>query len=146
MIANTSSLRLIIPDFPQVEAHGAGPEGVVIVAELLRSRGRGGVVVESGTEAADEGVKAPPRLAERAGARAWGHSHPEVRAGASVDLGFPELVEVSEEFEHVGAAALAQRHRRRPLVLEVLDEGYPVAPLLVLVSAAAALVLILRWW
>lgn len=59
------------------------------------------------------------------------------RADGGVDLGLAELVEVAEEFEDVGPAAPGERERGA-VVLEVLAEGVPVAPLLVLVAAAGS--------
>lgn len=53
----------------------------------------------------------------------------EVRAGFGVNLGFSELVEVAEEFQHVRAAA-ARESQRWSVVFQVLSEGVPVAPLL----------------
>lgn len=58
----------------------------------------------------------------------------EVGAGFGVHLGFSELVEVAQELQHVGAAA-AGEGQRWTVVLEVLAEGVPVAPLLGLVPA-----------
>lgn len=58
-------------------------------------------------------------------------------ADGGVDLGLAELIEVAEEFEDVGPAAPGEGERGA-VVLEVLAEGVPVAPLLVLVAAAGS--------
>jgi len=90
------------------------------------------VLFEGGPEAADEGVEGPPGLAERA--RGGRVRVPEEGAELGVDLRLPELVQVPEEFKHVGPAAARQR-QRRSVVPQVLAEGVPVAALLVLVAA-----------
>jgi hypothetical protein len=92
------------------------------------------VLFEGGPEAADEGVEGPPGLAERARARRGRVRVPEEGAELGVDLRLPELVQVPEEFKHVGPAAARQR-QRRSVVPQVLAEGVPVAALLVLVAA-----------
>lgn len=51
-----------------------------------------------------------------------------------MDLGLAKLVEVAEEFQHVGPAAHGERERWT-VVPEVLAEGVPVPALLVLVAA-----------
>lgn len=56
------------------------------------------------------------------------------RADLVVDFGFTELVEVSEEFQHVRAAAAAEREWRA-VVAQILAECVPVAAFLVLVAA-----------
>lgn len=73
-------------------------------------------------------------MAERAGAgggRVW---EAEERAELSVHFGLAELVEVAEEFQDVGAAAVGEGERWA-VVAEVLAEGVPVAALLVFVAA-----------
>jgi len=51
-----------------------------------------------------------------------------------VNLGFPELVEVSEELKNMGTTA-AREGKWGPVVSEVLPESVPVSTLLVLVAA-----------
>lgn len=58
----------------------------------------------------------------------------EVGAAGGVDFSLPKLVEVLKEFDDVGPTAAGQRERRL-VVLEVLQEGVPVPPLLRLVAA-----------
>lgn len=85
-------------------------------------------------EAPNEGIQAAPCLPKRAGARRWWVWDPKVRAVVVVDLGLAELIQVAEELQHVSAAThgLGQR---RAVVPEVLAEGVPVSPLLVLIPA-----------
>lgn len=59
---------------------------------------------------------------------------PEEGTKLRVNLGFPELVEVPQELQHVRAAAPCKREWG-PVVAEVLPERVPVAALLVLVAA-----------
>lgn len=59
-----------------------------------------------GPEAADEGVKAAPGLAEGAGAGAGWVRLPVEYASWHVDLSLPKLVQVPEEVKHVVAGAL----------------------------------------
>lgn len=126
LVADAPGLGLQITHFTQIEADGSSAEGVCLRLAA--------VLLVGGAEAADEGVEAAPRLAERAGAGGRGVGVAEEGADWVVDLGFSELIEVAEEFEDVGAAAAAEGERRA-VVLQVLAEGVPVAPLLVLVAA-----------
>lgn len=59
---------------------------------------------------------------------------PKERAELGVDLGLAELVQVPEEFKHMGTTAARER-KRWTVVPEVLSKGVPVAALLVLVAA-----------
>lgn len=52
----------------------------------------------------------------------------------SVDFGFPELIEVLEEFQDVGSAA-AGESQGGTMVPQVLPKRVPVTPLLRLVTA-----------
>nr|GMD70022.1 hypothetical protein TorRG33x02_055670 [Ipomoea batatas] len=124
--ADSAGFGLGISDFTKVKPDGSGAEGVGF---RLAS-----VFLVRGSEPADEGVQAAPGLAERArtGSRRVGVAEKGTDRG--VNLSFSELVEVSQEFQHVGAAATGQRERR-PVVPQVLPERVPVAPLLILVPA-----------
>lgn len=101
LVAHTSRLRLKITNVTQVIPDGACTEGVGLRAAA--------VFLVGGAEAADEGIEAAPRLAERAGTRRRRVGKAEERARVVVNLGLPELVEVVEEFEHVRAAAQGKR-------------------------------------
>lgn len=125
-VADPPGLGLRIPDLTEVQPHGPRAERVGL--------GLPAVLLECCAEAADEGVKAAPRLAERAWAGGRRVRVAEEGAELGVDLGLAELVEVPEELEDVGAAAPGERERR-PVVAEVLPEGVPVPALLVLISA-----------
>lgn len=59
---------------------------------------------------------------------------PKEGAHLGVHLRLPELVQVPEKLQDVGAAA-AVESQRRTMVPQVLPEGVPVAPLLRLVTA-----------
>lgn len=85
-------------------------------------------------EAPDERVQAAPGLPQRAGAGSGWVGHPEKGAAMVVDLGLSELIQVPEELQHVGPAAHGEGEWRA-VVAEVLAEGVPVSPLLVLVPA-----------
>lgn len=82
----------------------------------------------------DEGVEASPGLPERAGARRRRSGLAEEDATVQVNLGFPKLVEVTEEVQDVVEVALRECNWGA-LVLQVLPEGVPVSPLLRLVTA-----------
>lgn len=56
------------------------------------------------------------------------------RADLVVDFSFAELVEVSEEFQHVRTAAAAEGEWRA-VIAQILAECVPVAAFLVLVAA-----------
>lgn len=58
----------------------------------------------------------------------------EEGAELGVDFGFSKLVKVTQELEDMGTAAAGEREWRS-VVAEVLAEGVPVSPLLVLVAA-----------
>lgn len=60
---------------------------------------------------------------------------PVERADRSVYFRLPKLIQIPQELEDVSSAASRERERRF-VVLEVLAEGVPVSPLLVLISAA----------
>lgn len=127
VVADSAGLGLELADLAEVEADGAGGEGVGF-------GGAAGVFVVGGAEATDESVEAAPGLAERARAGAGRAGLSEEGAAGGVDLGLPELVQVAEELEHVGAAAAGEAERRA-VVAEVLAESVPVAKLLRLVAA-----------
>jgi hypothetical protein len=126
LVGDTARLGLAVADLAEVEAHGAGPEGVGL--------GPAPVLLEGGAEAAHERVEAAPRLPERAGARRRRRGVAEEGASRGVDLGLAELVEVAQELEHVRAAAAGQL-QRGAVVAKVLPERVPVAALLRLVAA-----------
>jgi len=129
LVAHSSRLRLKLANIMQVQPHGAGAERVAF--------GSAAVLLVGGAEAADEGVQAAPGLAERAGARRRRVRQPEERARRVVHLRLPELVQVVQEFQHVRPTA--HRHRqRRPVVPQILAEGVPVSPLLVLVPTRSS--------
>ena len=130
VVGDAAGLGLEVTHLPQVEADGAGGEGVGVGGVV----GVVVVVVEGGAEAADEGVEGAPGLAEGAGAGGGRGGHPEEGAGGAVHLRLPELVQVPHELQHVGPAAHPHR-QRRPVVPQVLAECVPVSPLLVLVPA-----------
>ena len=126
LVGNPPSLGLALPDLPQVDPDGAAGERVGL--------GEAPVLLVGGPEAADEGVEAPPGLAEGARARRGGLGLPVEHAALQMHLGLAELVQIPQELQHVVAVALRQRHRW-PLVLQVLPERVPVPPLLRLVPA-----------
>lgn len=126
LVGDAAGLGLHVADLPEVEADGAGAEGVGLRLPA--------VLLEGCPEAADEGVEAAPGLPERARAGRRRVGVAEEGAHRRVHLGLPELVEVPEELQHVGAAAPGESERR-PVVLQVLAEGVPIPPLLRLVAA-----------
>lgn len=127
LVADASCFGLQITNLTKVKPHGSSTKGVGF---RLAS-----VFFEGGAEAADEGVEASPRLAQRAGAGSWRVWMAVKGADWGVDFGLAKLVKVPEEFENVSPTAPGERERRA-VVLEVLSEGVPVTPLLVLVAAA----------
>ena len=127
LVADPAGFGLGLADLAEVEADGARAEGV----------GLGGAAAEllvGGPEAADEGVQAAPRLAERAGAGARRVWVPIEWAALRVHLRLPELVQVAQELQHVRAAAPRQRERRT-VVPQVLPERVPIPTLLRFVTA-----------
>ncbi|GFZ13505.1 LIGHT-DEPENDENT SHORT HYPOCOTYLS-like protein [Actinidia rufa] len=124
LVADAAGLGLEVADLAEVESDGPGAEGVGL--------GLAAVLLEGGAEATDEGVEAAPGLLERARAGGGRVRVPVEGTYRGVDFGLPELVEVPEELEHVGPAAPGER-QRRAVILQVLPERVPVAPLLVLV-------------
>jgi hypothetical protein len=128
LVGDAARLGLAVADLAEVEAHGAGAEGVGL--------GPAPVLLEGGAQAADERVKAAPGLPQWARARRGRRRVAEEGAPRRVDLGLAELVEVAQELEHVRAAAPRQL-QRRPVVAQVLPERVPVPPLLRLVAARA---------
>lgn len=94
------------------------------------------MLFEGGSKAADEGVEAAPGLAERAWTRSRWVWVAEEGAHLGVDFGLPELVQVAEKFQDVGATA-AREGQWGPVISQVLPKGVPVPALLVLVSAGS---------
>lgn len=89
-IADASCFSLGIPDFTEVKPNSTRSKRVGLRLPAMFLIG--------GTETANEGVEAAPRLAERAGTRSRGIGVAIEGAKLSVDLGFSELVQVAEEF------------------------------------------------
>lgn len=90
LVADTSSFGLRITHFAKIQPHGSSTERVRL---RLPS-----VLLEGGPEAADKCIEAAPCLTQRTRAgcrRVW-----VAKEGTElvVNLGLPELVEVSEEF------------------------------------------------
>uniref|UniRef100_J3LZK6 DUF834 domain-containing protein n=1 Tax=Oryza brachyantha TaxID=4533 RepID=J3LZK6_ORYBR len=107
LIADAAGARLVLADLAEVQADGA-------CGERIRLRA-GAVLLEGGAEAADEGVKTAPGLAERTGAGRRRVGVAEEGASCGVNLGLAELVQVAQELEDVRAAAL-RKAQRRPVV------------------------------
>jgi len=126
LVGDAARLGLAVADLAEVEPDGARAERVGL--------GPPAVLLERGAQAADERVKAAPRLLERARARRRRRRVAEEGAPGRVHLGLAELVQVAQELEHVRAAAPGQL-QRRPVVPQVLPERVPVPPLLRLVPA-----------
>lgn len=126
VITNSSGFGLKLTNIMQVKPNCACAERVRFQCAA--------VLLVGGAEAADEGVQAAPRLPERAGARRRRVRNAKEGTRGVVHLGFPELVKVVEEFQHVCAAAYFRRERW-PVVPKILAEGVPVSALLVLVPA-----------
>lgn len=126
LVADATSSRLHLAHLAEVQPDGPGAEGVVL--------GLASILLIGCPEAADEGVEAAPGLAEGAGAGGRGVGVAVEGTHVGMDLGLAELVEVAQELQDVGSAALGQR-QRRAVVAEVLVEGVPVAALLRLVAA-----------
>lgn len=125
LVADSSGFRLQITNFTEVKPYSSCSKRVGLRLAAI--------FLVGSAETADEGVQAAPGLAE--GARAGGGWVGVAVEGADwgVNLGFPELVEVAEEFKHVGATATGERERGT-VVLQVLPEGVPVPAFLVLVA------------
>ncbi|KAG0472901.1 hypothetical protein HPP92_014388 [Vanilla planifolia] len=126
VVADPPRLGLQLPHLAEVEPHRTGAEGVGL--------GASAVLLEGGAEAAHEGVEGTPCLAERARAGGRGAGVAEERTTQEVDFGLPELVQIAEEFQHVGPAA-AGEGQRRAVVVQILTKGVPIPPLLGLVPA-----------
>lgn len=125
-IADAASFGLHLAYLAEVETDSSGAKGVGFWLAA--------VLLVGSAETADEGVEGSPGLAERARAGRRRVGMAEEGAHLSVDLGLAELVQIAEELEHVGPAA-SREAERRPVVLEVLAEGVPVAAFLGLVAA-----------
>lgn len=89
-VADASGFSLGIPNFTEVKPNCTSSKRVGL--------GLAAMFLIGGTEAANEGVEAAPSLAEGAGARSRGIGVAVEGAKLSVDLGFPKLVQVAEEF------------------------------------------------
>lgn len=124
LIRNSSGFGLAFPDFPQINPNRSRSERIGLRPSA--------VFLVSRSEPSDERVQTPPRLLERASTRSRWIRVPEVRATRHVDFGFPELVQVLQELDHVSAAAPSQRQWRL-VVFQVLQERVPVPPFLRLV-------------
>ena len=126
LIRYPSRLRLSITNLTEIEPDGACPERIGLRRAAVLLKGR--------PEAADESVQASPGLPEWARAGNRRVRVAEEGAHLGVHLRLPELIEVTEKLQDVGAAAPVER-QRRPVVPQVLSESVPVAPLLRLVPA-----------
>ena len=126
LVADATCLGLNLADLPEIQTDRTGAErvGLRLAPVLLVGR----------TKAADEGVKAAPGLTERAGTWRRRVGVAEEGAHVGVNFGLPELIQVAEELEHIGAAALREGERWA-VVFQVLAEGVPVSAFLVFVSA-----------
>lgn len=126
LITHSSRFRLKISHFSQIKPHCSctkrvpfGPPSMLLIRR---------------SQPSDQRVKTPPRLSQRTRTGSRGVRQAEERAGLVMDFGLPKLIEVAEEFQHVGPAAHGKRERWT-VVPEVLAEGVPVPTLLVLVAA-----------
>nr|GLL45863.1 hypothetical protein GOBAR_DD23592 [Ipomoea trifida] len=97
-IWDPSCFGLAFLDLPEINPNRAVPERII-----LR---RAAVFLVGGAEAANQGVEAAPCLPERARAGGRGIGLPEEHATVQVNLSFPELVEVAEEFQDVVAVTV----------------------------------------
>lgn len=126
LIADSSGFRLQIPNLAEIKSDGAR-------TKWIRFRFPS-VLLKGGTEAANESIKTAPSLAERT--RAGGR---RIRVSVKwaywdVDLGFPELVQVPEEFQHVCTAASGEG-KRGAVVFQILTKSIPVTAFLIFVPA-----------
>jgi hypothetical protein len=126
LVRDAARHGLAVAHLAEVQPDSAGRERVGL--------GRAAVLLEGGSEAADERVEAAPRLPERARARRRRRGVAEEGALRRGHLGLAELVQVAQELQHVRAAAAGQL-QRRPVVAQVLPERLPVPALLRLVPA-----------
>lgn len=126
LIANPSGFGLKVPDLSQVKPDGPGAKRVSFWSTTM--------LFISCPESTYKGIKAAPSLAERAGARGWRVWDTKIRAGLVMNLGLPKLIQIPEELKYVGPTTHGEREWW-PVVPQVLAEGVPVPPLLVLVPA-----------
>jgi len=126
LVADATGSRLHLTHLAEVQPDGPGAKGVVL--------GLASILLIGCPKAADEGIEAAPGLAERARARGRGVGVAKEGAHLEVDLGLAELVQVAEELQDVGAAAVGKR-QRRAVGAQVLPEGVPVPALLGFVPA-----------
>lgn len=76
-----------------------------------------------------EGIEATPCLPERAGTGCRRGGLAKEDATVQVDLGFPKLIEVPKEIQHMVEVALREWNWGT-LIPQVLSKGVPVSPLL----------------
>ncbi|KAF7833920.1 hypothetical protein G2W53_008779 [Senna tora] len=102
LIRNASSLSLAVSDLTEIEPDGARGEGVGVRGAT--------VLLVGGSEAADEGIEAPPGLTEGAGARGRRVRVTVEHAGLNMNLSLTELVQIAEEVKHMIAVTVGKTH------------------------------------